>query len=125
MKGFTITLLIVATFSLSACLPARNPAEKLLTRVKREDEAAKNDSKAEEERPAPGLGGTNVRFPICIYQLGMSNRFSIWDNQITASSAHSSLHLKPHMGRLNNPYGSWCIKRRHRGPHYLQSDLGM
>lgn len=31
--------------------------------VKREDEAAKNDSKVEEERPAPGLGGTNVRFP--------------------------------------------------------------
>ena len=31
--------------------------------VKREDEAAKNDSKAEEEKPAPGLGGTNVRFP--------------------------------------------------------------
>ena len=31
--------------------------------VKREDDAAKNDSKAEEDRPAPGLGGTNVRFP--------------------------------------------------------------
>ena len=66
-----------------------------------------------------------VLFSVCIYQLGMSNRFSIWDNQITASSAHSSLHLKPHMGRLNNPYGSWCIKRRHKGPHYLQIDLGM
>ena len=32
MKGLTITLLVVATFSLSACLPVRNPAEKLLTR---------------------------------------------------------------------------------------------
>ena len=31
--------------------------------VRREDEAARNDSQAEEDRPAPGLGGTNVRFP--------------------------------------------------------------
>ena len=63
-------------------------------------------------------------FPVCIYQLGMSNRFSIWDNQITASSSHESLHLKPHMGRLNNPYGSWCFDKVHPGPHYMQIDLG-
>lgn len=36
--------------------------------VKREDEAAADDAKADEDkevadRPAPGLGGTNVRFP--------------------------------------------------------------
>ena len=35
MKGFTITLLVVATFSLSACLPARNPADKLMKRGKK------------------------------------------------------------------------------------------
>ena len=35
MKGFTITLLVVATFSLSTCLPARNPADKLLKRGKK------------------------------------------------------------------------------------------
>lgn len=61
---------------------------------------------------------------VCIYQLGMSNRFRIWDYQITASSAYPSRHLQPHMGRLNNPWGSWCINRRHPGPHYMQIYLG-
>ena len=31
--------------------------------VKREDEAGADDAEADEDRPAPGLGGTNVRFP--------------------------------------------------------------
>lgn len=35
MKGFTITLLVVATFSFSVGLPARNPAAKMLTRGKK------------------------------------------------------------------------------------------
>ena len=35
MKGFITTLLVVASLSLSACLPAKIPAEKLLTRGKK------------------------------------------------------------------------------------------
>ena len=63
-------------------------------------------------------------FSVCIYGLGMANRFVIRDHQITASSSYPRAHLQPHMGRLNNPWGSWCVKRKHPGPHYMQIDLG-
>ena len=62
---------------------------------------------------------------VCIYRLGMGNRFVIRDHQITASSSYHAAHLQPHMGRLGNPWGSWCVRRHHRGPHHLQIDLGM
>lgn len=55
----------------------------------------------------------------------MANRFVIRDHQISASSSYERAHLQPHMGRLDNPWGSWCAKKRHRGPQHMQIDLGM
>ncbi|EDO28125.1 predicted protein, partial [Nematostella vectensis] len=57
--------------------------------------------------PSPGIDGTGLRYPICYYNLGVSNRQVIKDEQMTASSYYGTDHLRPYEGRVGGKH-AWC-----------------